>query len=451
MVEEHIGRLLKQVKQQVEQIRLLQTEVDDLKQAQQEGKETSEALQDCLEASGALRRGQLAAQLHRRRFEGLLRRTDCAWDLLFTDVVHAPGVLHPILRFAGLASMTRVSTCSTDMKKACAISHRFAARPYRVYIFGGSSTGHTPLASAMKYDLQTGSWQNLPDMPTPRDVLAAVGLNGKLFTVGGTDGTRPFHACEVFDTEDGQWSCLPAMPTARAGIGAAVIDRKLYVVGGSDGSQTLGKVERLDVRTEQWQQGPSLRIPRRGLSVVAIGKHLFAISGSDGETTISSVERLDTDSGNTWEEIAPLPTPRRATAAAELLGKLYVVGGAEDSLGASLTTVERFDPEIGVWETLPDMQYPRRGAALLAAEGRLLVFGGSDGTQAQDTVEEFNPQRMTWEIMPPMPCRRGYFGAAVLQTAEVLGLTVGPAAAREMRSALSPKNRGMYRSLSPVH
>lgn len=441
MVEEHVGRLLKLSKAHQGHLDGLRRDVGNVRKATEGMQEEVEALRECLEASGLLRRGQLAAHLHRRRFDTLLRRSSYSCDVLLTDIVQAPGVLHPILQFAGVASIPRVSACSSTLRGSTEVSQKYAARPTRLYLLGGSSGSHQPLASALRLDVTRGEWEHLPPMPTERDVLAAAAVDGKLYAVGGTDGHRAFSALECYDTEIGMWSELEPMPTARGGLGAAAMGGVLYVIGGSDGERALRSVECYDIGTNRWMQAPALLTPRRGVAAATCGRYLYAIGGSDGSQSLDTVERLDVESGSVWEAVAPMATPRRAAAAAVLNGRVYVAGGAGGvhSQDPSLDLVECLDPERNVWEELPRMPTARRGLVLLPAEGRLWALGGSDSSEASGAVEVFHTETGVWTVLPAMPVRCGYFGAAVIQTFEVLGLTIGPAAAQELRSALSSR------------
>jgi len=56
-------------------------------------------------------------------------------------------------------------------------------------------------------------------------------LGGRLFIVGGNDGTAFLNTCEVYDPISDRWSHIAPMNTARAGIGCAVQDGILYAAG----------------------------------------------------------------------------------------------------------------------------------------------------------------------------------------------------------------------------
>lgn len=49
-----------------------------------------------------------------------------------------------------------------------------------------------------------------------------------------------------------------------------------------------------------------------------------------------------------WSNGAPLPTPRSEIAGAALNGKIYIIGGFDET-GQSTTTVEVYDPIADKW------------------------------------------------------------------------------------------------------
>eukprot|EP00401_Gymnodinium_catenatum_P041665 CAMPEP_0117514142 /NCGR_PEP_ID=MMETSP0784-20121206/29918_1 /TAXON_ID=39447 /ORGANISM="" /LENGTH=407 /DNA_ID=CAMNT_0005309931 /DNA_START=161 /DNA_END=1380 /DNA_ORIENTATION=- len=399
-----------------------------------------EALCNCLESFGLLRHGQLDARLHRHRFEKLLQHEVGGFHLTLTDVVHAPGILHPILRFAGVSAMRHVAASAPALRLGAEVSTNYATWPARIYFVGGSSGGSEgpPSASALRLDARTGSWEELPPLPTPRNVLAAASIRGRVYTVGGTDGEKASAATECFDSDLNEWIRCNDMPTPRGGLAAATATEYLYAVGGSDGRRALTIVEMYDAMTDAWKRAPCLLTPRRGVSIAVWGRFIYAIGGSDGNEVLDSVECFDSQRRRSWRPLPPMLGRRRAASAAAVRGRICVVGGT-DGLGPGhpcIPSAECFDLERCVWEALQPMPSARCGLAAVAVDGLIFAFGGSDGESATDKVEVLDPILGHWEERAPMPAQRSYFGMAVTQTAEVLGLTTGPAGMYEMRSAV---------------
>ena len=63
-----------------------------------------------------------------------------------------------------------------------------------------------------------------------------------------------------------------------------------------------------------------------------------------------------------WSRLSPLGQPRQEVAAAEVGGKIYVVGGFAGN-GATLGTTEVYDPASGRWTELPPCPPPATTSA----------------------------------------------------------------------------------------
>ena len=92
-------------------------------------------------------------------------------------------------------------------------------------------------------------------------------------------------------------------------------------------------------------------------------------------------------------------TSRYYVTAAVLDGKIYAVGGYNDSRGSgALRSCERYDPAADAWEPVPDMAAGRSGKPAAAVlDGKLWVAGGYDGRCTLASVEVFDPASNTWD------------------------------------------------------
>src|SRR3989304_7446063 len=90
-----------------------------------------------------------------------------------------------------------------------------------------------------------------------------------------------------------------------------------------------------------------------------------------------------------WVKKAPMPTPRTEVAVAELLGKIYVVGG----LGGDGRTVEMYDPRTDRWEVKAPLPTALHHTSLVALGGKVYVIGGySAGWRPASTTYEYDPE-----------------------------------------------------------
>lgn len=78
------------------------------------------------------------------------------------------------------------------------------------------------------------------------------------------------------------------MITARRGCGVAVFNGKIYVVGGSDGTHSLSTTEIFDEQTQTWSVGPSMTTPRANVGVAVVGDRLYAVGGFSGKFDVTN-------------------------------------------------------------------------------------------------------------------------------------------------------------------
>ena len=70
------------------------------------------------------------------------------------------------------------------------------------------------------------------------------------------------------------------------------------------------------------------------------------------------------------------------------------------------SSVERFDPRIGVWTPVPNMTSRRSSCGVAAFDGSLYCIGGNDGTMCMSSGERLNLRRNAWEPITAMHSRR---------------------------------------------
>lgn len=170
---------------------------------------------------------------------------------------------------------------------------------------------------------------------------------------------------------------------------------QLCVVGGSCNLRVFARLdlyvlEAFDCITKTWATLPPMPTRRDACAAASVlGKLYVAGGASSGKTltdrvnnenetrVLNVVERFNT-SKRKWETVQPMPTSRLQCAAASLGGCFYVVGGTRTAfdIGGILGVAERFDPQADLWEKLPSMAVPRKACAAAVMNGCLFVVGG---------------------------------------------------------------------------
>src|SRR5690606_15819650 len=112
----------------------------------------------------------------------------------------------------------------------------------QLYIAGGRRSGsvdNNGFAGTVNetnvYDFNSGKWEVLPDIPTPRAGTATVVYNGNPIVLGGESDTQEaaHNEVEMFEITSSTWKKLPNMKQGRHGTQAAEIGNKIIIGAGS--------------------------------------------------------------------------------------------------------------------------------------------------------------------------------------------------------------------------
>uniref|UniRef100_A0A8B9KX73 Kelch-like protein 3 n=1 Tax=Astyanax mexicanus TaxID=7994 RepID=A0A8B9KX73_ASTMX len=276
--------------------------------------------------------------------------------------------------------------------------------------------GQAPKAirSVECYDFQDDRWYQVADLPSRRCRAGVVFMGGKVYAVGGFNGSLRVRTVDVYDGVRDQWSAVPSMQERRSTLGAAVLGDLLYAVGGFDGSTGLSSVEAYNPKTNEWVFVAPMNTRRSSVGVGVVDGKLYAVGGYDGASRqcLSTVEEYNPVS-NKWGYVADMSTRRSGAGVGVLNGQLYAAGGHDGPLVRK--SVEVYEPATNTWRQVCDMNMCRRNAGVCAINGLLYVIGGDDGSCNLSSVEYYNPATDKWSLIPTnMSNGRSYAGVSVI-------------------------------------
>src|SRR5439155_12046807 len=115
-------------------------------------------------------------------------------------------------------------------------------------------------------------------------------------------------------------------------------------------------------------------------------------------------------------------------------GRVVIAGG--DDAGASIDSIEMFDPNAGMFALMePHLGAPRTGhAATLLYDGRVLIAGGSDGLTTLASVDIYDPFIDAMSAGPSLATARAGHSATTLLSGKVL-IAGGAGRTSELASA----------------
>jgi N-acetylneuraminic acid mutarotase len=227
--------------------------------------------------------------------------------------------------------------------------------------------------------MPTSPWKRGAPFPEPDEELYGVASNGKLYVFGGFGGGKAPGLAYEYDPATDKWTKKQPMPRPAHHAALAAVNGKIYVFGG----------------------------------FVAPANTAVPL-GAAWEPIADAYEfNPATDS---WKPLAPLPGKRGSAIAAEVGGKIFVIGGATTMEGSKdpfftafgparvLGTNDVYDPATNKWESRNPMSVPRNHAFSGVVNGKIYVIGGRTGhgfiLSATNTnvVEEYDPVSNMWSI-----------------------------------------------------
>jgi len=269
-------------------------------------------------------------------------------------------------------------------------------------------------AMAASAQMPTSPWKKGAPFPQPDEELYGVALNGKMYVIGGWDDGKAGGVNYEYNPATDKWTKKQPMPRPAHHAALAAANGKIYVMGGfvvpKDTAIPVGGAwEPID---NAWEYDPA---------------------------------------ADSWKSLPPLPGKRGSALAAEVSGKIYVIGGATTVDGSKdpfftffgpskvLSTNDVYDPATNKWESRTPMSVARNHAFGAAVNGKIYVIGGRTGhgfilsATNTDVVEEYNPINNTWsapkERMPTARSggatgtdgRRIYVAGGEVTTTELVG------------------------------
>jgi N-acetylneuraminic acid mutarotase len=249
-------------------------------------------------------------------------------------------------------------------------------------------------ATAALAQMPQSPWKKAAPFPEPDEELYGVTVNGKLYVIGGWGDGKAAGINYEYDPATDKWTKKRSMPRPAHHAALAAANGKIYVVGGFVPPQDTqipvgGAWQPID---DAWEYDPA---------------------------------------ADSWKSLPSVPGKRGSALAAEVGGKIYVIGGVTTVEGSKdpfftffgparvLTTNDVYDPATNKWESRKPMSVARNHAFGGAVNGKIYVIGGRTGhgfilsATNTDVVEEYSPVSDTWSAPKermPTPRSGGAWG-----------------------------------------
>ena len=161
----------------------------------------------------------------------------------------------------------------------------------------------------------------------------------------------------------------------------------------------------------------SARLSSHDLSVVVLEEPMVQRSNAALLSMMRVLRERNANPSHSAQFASPEPLCRRR---GDVVPKIFAVGG-RDKYGATLSSVERFDPVSGLWGAVNDMNTARDSCGVAVLDGKLYASGGFDGGGALTdgeglltSVECFDPSTEQWSPVAPMNIAKFGHGVGVV-------------------------------------
>jgi kelch-like protein 2/3 len=215
------------------------------------------------------------------------------------------------------------------------------------------------------YSVSTNSWINGPDLPDYRHSHEMALVGNEIFVIGGFtdhDASKSVISITIPDDIDSfrlmKWKVMPNLNLERMTHGVGVVDGKIFVIGGFDGSRALKTVEVFSVKEGKWSAGPEMSTARKNMGVSVIGKKIYVIGGCNYHGGLSSAEVLDTET-NKWSTLPSMEIHRNEMGITVIDDRfIWIIGGWNGGDYGHLDSITIFDVEKNEWLAAP-IKLPR--------------------------------------------------------------------------------------------
>jgi N-acetylneuraminic acid mutarotase len=271
-------------------------------------------------------------------------------------------------------------------------------------------------------------WETMEPMPTARERLGVAVVAGKIYAIGGYNGSYLSNN-EIYDPATDTWTTKAPMPTARRDFGIAVYLNKIYVIGGRLSTKGVTGLNQVyDPLTDTWENRTPMPTPRSGLCANVVNGKIYLIGGDQdyptgypvyGPSFKNEVYDPETD---TWTTKLSLPDAVYRATSAVVNNKIYILGGKYGPFASGYGTFNQvYDPETDTWTVGEPVPSGFHSAAAGATTGvlapkHIYILGGVVGSsyEACNLTQVYDPENDTWTTGTPMPTPRWALGVAVV-------------------------------------
>lgn len=254
----------------------------------------------------------------------------------------------------------------------------------------------------------------LPDKITSAAVAA---VDRKIYVIGGTSRGRSKNTTYVYDQDSKKWTEKASIPLTVSAASVAVVGKKIYVIGGTSGSTYRKSVQIYDTQNDTWEKGIDIPTERLIFSTASVVDNRIYVMGGNNAESLSANYCYDTET-KTWTKKKDLPIPSSGATSQTIDGKIYLIGGADTSIGTQPKindSIYEYDPKRDIWLKKQNLIMGTQYLTSTVLNGKIYIMGGKTNKNDPTTkVQVYNPKDDSISDFQPFKIPRLAAGAATI-------------------------------------
>ncbi|KAG1674095.1 Kelch-like protein 1 [Nymphon striatum] len=269
--------------------------------------------------------------------------------------------------------------------------------------FGGCNNQKIILNS-IEICADSGSiWNKYDQMDPRRTEFASCTYENYIILIGGQGAMQ---SCTKYNPKNKTFIELEPLPDNRAAHVATIINSTLFICGGCWYTEKSLISLNLNERNGKWRNRKSSLEKRDGSTGCSINNKFYVFGGRNSNSCEYYCPQEDT-----WRPLLKMKEERFCAGSCYDNNKfIYVVGGRDLRNYNYLTSMERFDVEIGQWLTLKSsIGVGREGLTLTIFKNQIILIGGRDkNNKCYNTIEKYDSISDSWSQIGILKAARSY-------------------------------------------
>ncbi|XP_069755420.1 kelch-like protein 6 isoform X2 [Narcine bancroftii] len=198
--------------------------------------------------------------------------------------------------------------------------------------------------------------------------FACITFRNEVYISGGKETQ---HEVWKYNASLNKWIQVEYLNTGRWRHKMAVLNGKVYAVGGFDGSTRLNSVEAYDPFHNCWTEGVPLLVNVSSFAATTYNKMLYIIGGGPNGKLATDRTQCYDPTANMWNLKSSMPIEAKCINAVTFKDHIYVVGGAMKALYC-------YSPKEDSWALVTQFGHERASCGIAACNSKLFITGGRD-------------------------------------------------------------------------